>query len=336
MSGSIKWFRMVIVLLVGLVFVAPAGSVAVAQTPEAAGAGLFDGVAFEDGVVPTIFGEVALPDQVERVITLTDGALDAMLTLGILPVGMTASSNGTSAAAYLAELVPEDQEYVGGWGELDIEKIVGLQPDLILTDRYILEDEYTTLSAIAPVVATQEVTVDSPDALQQWEYELLVWGYAVGQEDAARTAILELRERAADVRVAVGEHQGESVVVFRPQAEFPVVMSHAWMTGTILTWAGFTGNDFTENLAPPHSGRDVSLEQLQLLSADWLFAAARDQEMRDSLQLYENNPLIQDFVAVREGQIALVPGDLWSGATGVLAGHAMLDDIQRIVVDGER
>jgi ABC-type Fe3+-hydroxamate transport system substrate-binding protein len=72
--------------------------------------------------------------------------------------------------------------YVGGWSELDIEMIVNLAPDIIVSDRSMLPEGYEKARQIAPVVTTGEMVVARPEALQQWEYELPVWDM-----DSART-----------------------------------------------------------------------------------------------------------------------------------------------------
>jgi iron complex transport system substrate-binding protein len=325
----VRWLAIAVLLLVSAMVATPNAGYA----QDVSNVAPFDdetlSVTFEDGVVPTVFGDVTLPETRERVVTITDGALDAALSVGVMPVGMTRSSNGESVAAYLADSLLGDANYIGGWGELDTEAIIALQPDLILADRYLTSDLYDQLSKIATVIAPGAIEVSGPNGLQQWEYEQLVYGYALGKYDEAQEAILGVRQRAADF-AATSPHVGESVVVFRPQPEFAVVMSHGWITGNVLHWAGFTGNALSEGTPPPHSGRDVGLERLGELEADWLLAATRDAEMSAELQVYLENPLFAQLTAAENGQVVEVEGDLWSGATGVLAAHAMLDDIEEI------
>ena len=308
-----------------------------ASAQQATPSSLWDNpaIAFAPDTVPTKFGDVTIPDHPERIITLTDGALDAMIALGIVPVGITTSANFQGPATYLADKVPASVAYVGGWGELDLEQVVALNPDLILSNRYLTGDDYEILTKIAPVVAPDEIDVAGPDTLQQWEYEQLVWGHAVRQDAASRALIEGVRSRAGEIGSRLDPHAGESVVVFRPEATFPVVMSQRWITGTVLTWSGFTGNAFSNDLNPPHSGSRVSLEQLDLLEADWLLVAIRDDAQTQAIAAYEDSPLFQTLSAPGNNQMVLVSGDLWSGATGVLAAHAMLDDIERIFIDGE-
>lgn len=307
-----------------------------AQTPVASADDLFAGIEFTPGEYETPFGVITLPENPQRIITLDDGPLDAVLALGVQPIGYTASSNGETAAVYLADKVSADATIVpGGWEELDIEAVIALEPDLIIDSRYRSEEEVALLSEIAPVMIAIEANAADPSALQWWEYEQLAIGHALGKLEEAKQVVLDLRARGSEIQTAAGEHAGESVVVFRPQPEFPVIMSHQWITGVVLTWCGFTGNDLTNPMEPPHSGKSISLEMLNLLDADWLFAAARNAEMTAALDMYMENVAFQTIKAVQNEQVALVAGDLWSGATGVLAGHAMMDDVQRIIIDGD-
>lgn len=295
-------------------------------------------IEFPEGMLPTIYGDIAIPESVERVVTITDGATDAVITVGVAPVGVTRSSNGETVAEYLLDDVAEDIVYIGSWSELDLELIVTQSPDVILADRYLAPDQYATLSAIAPTFATGEITVAQDDALglQQWEYEQLAWAHVLGKTAEAQAAIDGARARGAEIAAELGEFAGNSVVVFRPQADFPVVMSHAWITGRVITWSGLTGNPLTLEMPPPHSADSISLEQLDQLNADWLFAATRNQEMTDALVTYREMPLFQQLDAMANDQVVAVDGALWSGSTGVQASLAMLDDIEAILIGGRR
>lgn len=319
------------------------GRIALAQDdelPVLAATPVVSGLAvdFPEGVLPTIYGDIEIPEKVETIIAITDGAVDTVLAVGLQPAGVTRSSNGQTVAEYLMDQITPDVIYVGGWHELDLELIVSLAPDVILADRYLFPDQYEPLSQIAPTFATGEIPValDDAEGLQQWEYEHLAWAHVLGKTAEATATIEEVRARAEGLASQIGDNAGNSVVIFRPQAEFPVVMSHAWVTGRVLSWSGLVGNDLTSQMEPPHSGRTISLEQLDLLNADWLLAATRDQEMVDALQAYQEMPLFQQIAAVQNDQVVQVDGALWSGATGVIASHAMLDDIDAIFVNGER
>lgn len=320
-----------------LILMGSAAIVFAQATPEADAPEL--GYEFPAGSFPGMYGEVALPENPTRIVTITDGALDLVIALGLQPVGYTISSNGTGPADYLADKVDPSVETVGGWGEvdggIDVEAVALLNPDLVLADRYVDYPEGTydlLVAAGITVIVTGEIEVAGADSLQQWEYEALGWAHALGKYDEALELIKAARERGAGIKASLGDAAGQSVVVFRPQSDFPVIMSHLWITGVVLTWCGFVGNELTADMPPPHSGRGVSLEQLDMLDADWLLAAARDESMQAALQQYLDMPIFNQLAAVQNNHVVLVDGALWSGATGILASHAMMDEIEAIFV----
>lgn len=312
-----------------------------AATPAASPAvdDLFATVSLTPGVVPTSFGDVTVPATPTRIAAITDGAVDALAALGVQPVAVTSSANGQSVAEYLASKIDPAVPYVGGWGiDLDIEKLVELKPDVILADSYLEETDdtlYEKLTAIAPVISPDLWEATDINGLQRWEYEQLIYGHAIGKTEESKQLAYDLRDRAAAIAPTLGDNAGKSVMVFRPHPDFAVVMAQRWISGVMLSWSGLTGTAFSEELEPPHSGDSVGLERLNLLDADWLFAALRNAEMAAELEVYKENPLFQALPAAQSGQIAAVSGSLWSGTIGVLAGHAMLDDIERILVRGE-
>ncbi len=315
-----------------ILFKAAASAQTPVATPES---DLFADLSFRPGEIDTPFGVVEFPENPQKIVVIDDGPLDAALALGVEPIGYTVSSNGETASAYLVDKVPAESKSVGGWGELNIEEIILLEPDLIIDSRWQSEEIVATLSQIAPVVIPLTTPAEDPESLQEWEQELLGLGHTLGVLHTAKQVVLDSRARGAAIKESAGDKVGQSVVVFRPQPEFPVVMSHDWITGRVLTWCGFVGNDLTENVEPPHTGDTVSLEMLNLLEADWLFAAARTDDMAAALDNYLDNQGFQMITAVKNDQVHLVAGDLWSGTIGVLATHALMDDIERIIINGQ-
>jgi iron complex transport system substrate-binding protein len=95
-------------------------------------------------------GDTTIEQQPVRVIVLDTGELDAMLQLGVRPVG-AAEYNDTGLPAYLLEQA-QGIEVVGTTAEPDLEQIVALQPDLILSSKLRHEAIYDLLAAIAPTM----------------------------------------------------------------------------------------------------------------------------------------------------------------------------------------
>lgn len=105
-------------------------------------------------------GTTTIESKPERIVVLDTGELDAMVQLGIRPVG-AAEYNAAGLPQYLRDQV-QGIEVVGTTAEPDLEAILALNPDLILSSKLRHEAIYDRLSAIAPTVqAGQFLEVDS-------------------------------------------------------------------------------------------------------------------------------------------------------------------------------
>ncbi|MGH3370410.1 MAG: ABC transporter substrate-binding protein, partial [Nocardioidaceae bacterium] len=89
----------------------------------------------EAGVFPRTvehaLGEARLEKKPERVVVLDSGELDAVLSLGITPVGMGVNAGQEGVPAYLVDKATGIKE-VGAISDLNLEAIAALKPDLIL------------------------------------------------------------------------------------------------------------------------------------------------------------------------------------------------------------
>ena len=119
-----------------------------------------------DGVFPRTVvhyqGETTINAAPTKVVVISTGQADAMLTLGMCPIGSTTASGAEGPVSqYLKDAYPDQVSAieaitrVGSRNEPDIEAIGALKPDLILTNIAGKDDAdtlYKNLTAIAPTV----------------------------------------------------------------------------------------------------------------------------------------------------------------------------------------
>ena len=314
-------------------------------------------LAFAPGVIDTLLGEVELPENPQRVLCINDGPVDTMLNLGLVPVATGFSygveQGGNEAVmSYLKPFVPEGAtiEYVGGWDDFDVEKVLAIKPDLILAEGRERFTEATkedaeadpnvqALMRIAPLVIPKDIDTADPLGLQYFEYSHLVWSHCLGMLDEGQALLDAQREKTAQLAADLASHEGETSIVFRPTPDFPLVMSQQWFTGMLLRRVGIVGNEYAESVAYPHSGDSLSLEQMDKLSADWIFIAPRFSAAqaadRDALvATYMENPLFAALPAIVNGHYGIVDGQIWSGANSMIAADIILDNIRNVILDG--
>lgn len=158
-----------------------------------------------DGAFPvsikSSLGTAEITEKPEKVVTLGQGSTETSIALGTIPVGMEEYAWAADKSGYtpwVNEAVKDEggelPEFVGAGEELDMEKIVELEPDVILAPwSGITQEQYDSLSEIAPTVAypDQAWSID-------WDEQIEIIGKALGQEDDAAKLVEDLDTQLAD------------------------------------------------------------------------------------------------------------------------------------------
>lgn len=251
------------------------------------------------------FGETTIEEEPTRVATLGWSDQDAVLSLGVAPVGATKLTWGGneqgSSDWFDAEVEKLGADAPVRYDDADgapVEEIAKLAPDLILaTNSGITEKEYDRLSKIAPVVAYPDAPWTTP-----WQASLRMVGEALGRSDLAEQVTEETEGEIESAREEYPQLQGASLVF-------------AYLTTTDLSTIGVYApqdprvalmNDFGLVNAPVvddvvEKGQfygSVSAERAADLDADVLLTYAED---RDDVKAYAHDPLLGRIPAIREG-----------------------------------
>ena len=276
----------------------------------------------QETTVGTAYGDVTVPAEPERVVTLAESALDVSLAVGITPVGTTASRGGDSAPAYLGEDAA-DIPVVATVAEPNLEAILEAQPDLILASPNLAQEQYDALTAIAPTVVPEGTIEDD------WTAPLHTYAEALGADDELTSALDDVTARA-EALAGEGVLDGTAAVV-RWAANGPVLMNSALMSGSLLQAAGATPVQAAAELGTrPHSD-PLSLENLAQVDADRLFLAAFGADGTGALEAARSQPAFTQLQAVQEGATTEVDGSVWSSAAGPIAADLVMDDIEAAV-----
>ena len=272
-----------------------------------------------DTTVATAFGDVTVPAEPQRVVTLAESALDVALGVGVTPVGTTASRGGDSAPAYLGDQAA-GIPIVGTVREANLEAVLETEPDVILASSGLAQEQYDALSAIAPTV------VPDAAAAGAWEEPLHVYAQALGAEDEL-TERLDAVTARAEALADDGALAGTAAVV-RWMATGPVIMNAGNMPGQLLQAAGAEPVQAAVDLGDaPHSD-PLSLENLGEVDADRLFLAAFGADGGTALEAAQSEPAFTRLTAAQSGATASVDGGVWASSSGPIAADQVMDDIE--------
>ncbi|GAB3046023.1 ABC transporter substrate-binding protein [Sediminivirga luteola] len=288
--------------------------------PEGKGSGERDGVF--PRTVTHFAGETTLEDEPERVVVISTGQADAMLSLGIVPVGSTAGDGAEMIPQYLYETYPQLKDeldsvtHVGSRVEPELESIANLDPDLIVLNLAGKDDAdvfYADASEIAPTVATQGTGL-------YWKQDFLLLADAVGKTEQAQGWLDDYHADAAAFGARV---EGAPTVSFlRKNGDRTRVFGIASFSGSVAEDAGLSrpeAQSFTDETSV-----DISAELLGQADGDWIFYGVQggDDTELTSLGLWPS------LGAVEKGQAVSVDDDVFYLNVGPTAARGVLSVLQ--------
>ncbi|GAA1125657.1 ABC transporter substrate-binding protein [Arthrobacter flavus] len=178
----------------------PADGGSSSDAPAAAGAADQFPVTIEHA-----FGETVIDELPDRVATVDWVNADVVLALGVVPVGMQSDEYGGNenastpwkdakleelGAAIGTDKAPVQYSEADGYA---FDEVAATNPDVILAAYSgLTQEDYDTLSEIAPVVAYPEVAYGTP-----WQESTRIIGEALGLADEAEELVTETEETVA-------------------------------------------------------------------------------------------------------------------------------------------
>ncbi|WP_084734233.1 ABC transporter substrate-binding protein [Rhodococcus sp. RD6.2] len=259
-------------------------------------------------------GSATLPSVPERVVVIDSPHLDALVALGITPVGATESGAGEGFPSYLAGGL-DGTTSVGTTAEPDIEAIAGLAPDLIIGSKVRHEKIYDQLSAIAP-------TVYSVNSGTDWQEQARVTAAAVDETPEMDALLTSLADRTVQVGQDVGaEGRTVSMVRFRP-TNFRLY-GPSTFSGSILTQAGF---DLGERDWNEYSMLELSPEHYAQIDGDVVFYTNPGGDP-SATTMGTVTGIWGTLPAVQGGKVFEFEDETWMVGIGVVGANLILDQI---------
>ena len=283
----------------------------------AAGSGQDDSASGAAGTFPVTiehaFGETVIESQPERVATVAWSNQEVPIALGVVPVGMAEVTWGDDDGDGVLPWVEEKLEELGAdtpvlfdeTDGIDFEAVADTQPDVILAAYSgLTQEEYDTLSKIAPVVAYPEVAWGT-----SYQDMIRLNSAALGLADEGDVLIEELQ---VEVDAALANHPelAGSTVLF--SYIDPSDFSQIGFYTSLDTRPGFLaslGLPLPTVVAEESDGElfytSVSAEQADRFADVDVFVTYGDAggSIIDQLQA---DPLLSQIPAIAEGRIAIL------------------------------
>lgn len=265
--------------------------------------------------VEHVYGETTIEEEPTRVATVAWANHEVPLALGIVPVGMSKATWGDDDGDGVLPWVEEKIEELGGetpvlfdeTDGIDFEAVADTQPDIILAGYSgITQEEYDTLSKIAPVVAYTDVA----------------WGMSVQEMITLESTALGRAEEGAQLVEDLDAQIAESFDAHPALADKSVMF--AYIDPNDLSQVGFyTTHDTRPGFMAAAGMKMPAVVEEESAKTDEfyvtrsaenpedfadvdVFVTYGDPAGGDMLELVQSDPLLSKIPAVQKGAIAIL------------------------------
>jgi iron complex transport system substrate-binding protein len=266
-------------------------------------------------------GEETLTGTPERVVILTNEGTEALLTLGIKPVGAVQSWIGDPWYDHIKDKMQE-VTVVGDELQPNIELIASLKPDLIIGNKVRQEKIYEQLKQIAP-------TVFSEDLSGEWKNNFKLYSEALNKKEEGEQAMEAFDQRVADVKAKLGSKADTKVSIVRFSASQVRIYQKDSFSGVLLEQLGIA--------RPASQDKDnfmevMSKETIPDMDGDVLFYfVTEDPGKTDAAKVVKEwleDPLFKNLNVSKNNKVIQVNEAIWNTAGGYEAANLLLDEIE--------
>ncbi|MDR9852728.1 MULTISPECIES: ABC transporter substrate-binding protein [Paenibacillus] len=321
-----KWNGIILMLLAAVLVLSACGSNSgnTANTSETGNKEAEQSAGDANRTIDTIMGKVEVPAHPQRVVVLTNEGTEALLALGVKPVGAVKSWTGDPWYPHIKDQM-QGVENLGEESQPNVEAIAALKPDLILGTKMRQEKIYDQLSAIAP-------TVFSETLRGEWKDNFKLWANAVNQQSKGDEVLAAYDKHVADLKAELGDKLNMKVSMVRFMAGKARMYYKDTFSGLILSELGFARTKSQDN---DGFFDDVGKERIPEMDGDIMFYFTYDTGNGKGNEMekeWTNDKLWKNLDVVKKGNAHKVDDVIWNTAGGVLAANLMLDQLKTYFV----
>lgn len=242
--------------------------------------------------------EVEIPTDPQRIVSVTH--LGDLLALGVKPIG------AGSLALENSVLLNKELEGVESVGDISVEKVLELQPDLIIVPTYTPADIVEQLKKIAPVVTLATAGWEGIDPLE----EVKAVGEMLGRDQQAEEFIARYKQKAEDAKAKLSEVIGPNETV----GTYSIWAKNFWVWPktrdagyNLYEMFGLKPQEKIEKEVFSTTGADISLEVAPDYAADHMFLTVYEPDGgKERAEEVMNGPVWKNIPAVQKNHVYLL------------------------------
>jgi len=266
-------------------------------------------------------GEAQVPVAPKRVVVLTNEGTEALIALGVKPVGAVESYYGDPWYSHIKKDM-EGVQTLGKESTPNVELIASLKPDLIIANKLRHEKIYSQLNAIAPTVVSETLR-------GRWKENFNLYADALNMKAKGDEIVGAFDKRAEEFKAKAGDKLKTKVSMVRFMGDRIRIYYKDTFSGIILDQLGMARPD---NQNKPTFADDVTKERIPEMDGDIMFYftyEVGDGKANKIEQEWTNDPLWKNLNVVKAGKAIKVDDATWNTSGGVISANLMLDDLYK-------
>lgn len=269
-------------------------------------------------------GETTIKGKPAKVVVLTNEGTEALLSLGVKPVGAVKSWSGTPFYDHIKKDL-DGVQVVGDENQPNLEAIAALKPDLIIGNKLRQEKVYAQLSAIAPTIFSEKINSD-------WQKNFKLYAEALNKKAEGDQLLSKLDQRIADFKAKAGDSINQQVSLVRFIPGKTRIYYKDTFAGFMLQKIGFPRPKAQDKET---FADDVTKERIPDMEGDILFYYTWDNDKKEASQVeqeWTNDPLWKNLNVVKNGKAFKVSDDIWNTSGSIISANLMLDDLEKYIL----
>ena len=283
---------------------------ATSATPSDSTSGDDDQAAAFPVTIEHKYGSSTIDAQPTRVVTVGFSDQDALLALGVIPVGIRDwyGDQPNAVWPWATEALGDAKPEVLSSSELNFEQIKALDPDLIVgLTSGMTEQEYGTLSQIAPTIPQSDEYIDYG---VPWQVITTTIGKAVGKEAEAEALVADTEGELAAVAAAHPDWKGQEMAIAYVIEDQIGAYASGDARPTLMAELGFVTPKEYDELAGDLFYSTFSWEEISRVDRDVLMWISGEPTVIEQIR---SNPLREQLTAAKDGREIFL-GQLEAGA----------------------
>ncbi|PEW61519.1 iron(III) dicitrate-binding protein [Bacillus cereus] len=270
-------------------------------------------------------GETTVNSTPKKVVVLTNEGAEALLAVGVTPVGTTKPRAGDEWYPHVAKEL-KDTKVVGTERDINLEAVMKLKPDLIIGNKMRHEKIYGQLKEIAPTIYAETLRGD-------WKENFTFYTKALNKEKEGQKALDDYKKRIDEMKGKLGDKLNSKVSMIRFVPGDVRIYQKNSFSGVVLNDIGFKRPPLQdkENFAI----KGITKEQIPNMDGDYLFYFTSDKDADTNnegntlAKEWTEDQLFKQLQASKNNKVFQVDEVIWNTAGGIKAANLMLDDIEK-------